>query len=1011
MINRIIAFTVIICLSCTANASGWDAFMNCLTDPCNCGISDKRRIEKWGDEDVYKGDKNYICAPWNKAGGRDDHSCLAGQDYPGNFIPIFQVVCAESTKESNFFEPKIHVRTQTCNALACWPMERTLSFEGQCKTFPGGYGLPLTRMCARVAVAPDPIGGTPGDLNYSEGEHLDFEGIRQKDELIIGMDGQPVIYHLPKLCLYLDPAFIGSGENGIDIDLIDLNPDKQPVHKTMELHPVIKVIIFFFDIATQTFQSPFVMLASLFDMLIIGGEGPGPFTILANMLNYVGFIVQMVGLIIIEILKSIGQINRVVSPNDYGCAIIPLAPFPPPFCPKVAPLFPTASTQAICATSSDGFIATSTEKVPCVVSNLTNNFIRNAIRVGYDKFVPICKNNEDPMETDACVVIENLDSFASAKSLHLVTLKKDILKPCDQAVNSEPCVKSMIPHTCSVSANGCQDGFRITYSSNIGKYTTPSNYFRDDLSDCPSIDSVSCQKVWGINVGEFVDVSLLFPSTQTPTDIGPISTTFSIASNAGVMKNFSASIVRTTTLLDTYEFTQNPEKICVFVGANTVVGCQLRAPFSSPSVYNCSSGAGGISCVTDYFKPSFIASVSSGADSISALIEPLTMYDDPSSTLSNASVNFAGYEFNGFVTGDTFLEIPFSGPNSLSAGTIHGKYKYDVTPVNDDGSINNDAIYIKDLEYINGAYYRGGKYACLSGTIVDRCPTDTKMCVLASLDNNDIVDCSKFITKAANYAGFIQCPDDISDCNLVDNLSHLSGGGKVDIYTCSKRGYSCYVSPDILCSLTYDAAGRIDPSPSYGVVIPASQYYALGYSFDQPGSAGDAFEKDASGDFVVKSKGSSGYYFDKKVSALRNKTSIEMNLCTPIPQPTCKPAASSGGNSASWSEASIGEYSTGSCSSGVLLKPKRYCLIDSDNKTLKLEDLGPGPECGIGCAVINTYSDADGNATWTSALVGTASTGKCRPGWTAVGALSRICQPGSPPSLSPLLPGQKCVAP
>lgn len=923
-INRFLVILVlIISFANKANASGWDAFINCLIDPCNCGISDKERYEWWDDKRQYKGHKNYICPPWNKDGGRDDHICLAGQDYPPNFTGFFQKICAESTRESNFFEPKIRIRDQECNAVACWTTENTLKWDGDCKTLAGPYGLPLTRMCARIAIPGDARKGIPADPGYTQGMHLNYEGVTKKDETPLGADGQPIVFRLPKLCVYLDPAFIGTGDEGLDIDLIDLSPSHQPLHKTKELHPVIKVIIFFFDIATQTFQSPFVMLAQLFDMLIgAGGDGPGPMEILANIFNHIGLIIQLVGMIIIEILKEIGQMNRVVSPNIYGCVIIPLGPFPPPFCQHVAPLFETAATQNICTLGDDGLPVKSTEEKPCVVSSLVNNFIRNSIRIGYDNFMPLCANGENPMTTDRCISIENMDSFHSAAGMHVLTAKKDIIKPCGSASPGAPCIRSKNPLTCSVSSNGCNQGFRITYASTIGKFSNPSNYFRDDLPDCPSTSSVSCQSIWGINTGEFIDIALRFPSVQAATDIGPISTTFSLTSKNKAATSFSASIVRGSTFLSTYEFTQDPSKICVF-DPISVVGCEDRAAFITPSVYSCASGTGGINCSTDYFKPSFIASISAGSDSVSALVQPLTTFDDPNA-INNSTVNLAGYEFDSFVTDDTFVVKPFSGSKSPNAASIFGTYINNVSPVNDDGSVNNDAIYIKGLEYVNNAYLRGGKFACLEQHTDERCPSNTNLCVLTSLANNNIVDCSTFIGKSTTYGGLAVCGPDLSGCNLAEHLPGLSGGAGINIYKCTGKP-SCYVSPVTLCGVTNDPASRITPSPSFGDIIPSSQFYDI--------------------------NGTPGYYYNKKVSALRNKTPLEMNLCTSIPQPApCAAVASSGPDSASWTSAAMGEYSTGTCPSGnPPLKPmRRYCLLNSNSKKVELQDLGSGPECKVG---------------------------------------------------------------
>ena len=172
-------------------------------------------------------------------------------------------------------------------------------------------------------------------------------------------------------------------------------------------------------------------------------------------------------------LEEIGQINRAVDDKKYGCVNLPMGPYPPPFCEQVAPFFQVAEVQDICVTGSDGAPVTSVANSECHVSTLQNNYIRNSVRVGYETLVPLCKNGENPLSTDKCVNIENIGAFASSQGMHTSTARRDIIKHCDSAASGAPCVQSMIPHSCSVSSNGCQDGFRIVYGHNLGGIVTP----------------------------------------------------------------------------------------------------------------------------------------------------------------------------------------------------------------------------------------------------------------------------------------------------------------------------------------------------------------------------------------------------------------------------------------------------------------------------------------------------------------------------------------------------------
>ena len=147
----------------------------CITNPCNCGMG--KQIEPWHGGDIDKGDKNLICPPWNKNGGRDGHNCLANTAYPTVFVPWHLVHCAESTPESSYFSPRIGIRNQTCNAVACWTMSKTLNWDGECLIWPSPYALPLLRICARVALPDNAKTNTPANPGYTYGKHLDFEGL------------------------------------------------------------------------------------------------------------------------------------------------------------------------------------------------------------------------------------------------------------------------------------------------------------------------------------------------------------------------------------------------------------------------------------------------------------------------------------------------------------------------------------------------------------------------------------------------------------------------------------------------------------------------------------------------------------------------------------------------------------------------------------------------------------------------------------------------------------------
>ena len=913
----------LIAYSPTAMAGFWDAVGACFTDPCNCGLSDKYRNEYHNGSLARRVKKNYICPPWNKDGGRHDNICLIIKHYPDTPTGYYENICAEEAPDSTYFTPRIRVRGQQCNFLACWTTDNTLDWDGDCVTLASGYGaFPLHRMCARIALPKDDVRDFAQDPGYTNGVHLNSQGATEPDDVIIGSDGQPVTFESPKLCLYRDPAFM-SVKEGLSIDFMDLDPNHQSMHKTDKVHPVVEVILFFLSIVTETGTSLADMIGSLFGLLDNGEDGETTFgSVMKDIFSFVGEVISWVGDLIKKFLEEIGQINRAVDDKKYGCVNLPMGPYPPPFCEQVAPFFQVAEVQDICITGSDGSPVASVANSECHVSTLQNNYIRNSVRVGYENLVPLCKNGENPLSTDKCVNIENIGAFASSKGMHTSTARRDIIKHCDSAASGAPCVQSMVPHSCSVSSNGCQDGFRIVYGHNLGGIVTPKQYYRDDLPDCPSSGSAVCQEIWGINRGEFVDISMTFPTHQTAFDVSPLVNNFTLMDKGGRTAYFNSSIVRVSGFNTTFGFRQDPNQICVFEG-EFVVGCRDRALIFRPNVYECGASPNpGITCTSSYFAPKFVVSYVAGSDSTSALIEPESVYNPGG---INNSINLAGNTFESFVTDDSFVVRPFSGPNSPNPSSLFGRYQDNIPPVSGQ-TINEDAVYLSGLEYINGKYHVGGKYACLSGSDSTKCPQNPKMCVLSKLLNKNIVQCSIFFSKSIDHGGIKLCSAaQTSTCAAVDSLPRISGG-TIPIRSCADN-IKCYDGTVELCQISTNPADRINPSPALGSTLSDDQYYNTVVDGPYP-----------------TSPSSSAARYDDNNEGVRDKTPVELGLCVAIPQGTC-PAENNinadTGN-ATWPAAQLNQLSRGTCAGGKI--PKRYqsdlvreCIANPATKTFNLE--------------------------------------------------------------------------
>lgn len=903
MFSKHFVLIVLLLFSQTATANFWNELKKCINNPCNCGYGDV--IEKWNNNAINKGPQNPLCPPWNKDSGRENGTCLLQFDYPQIFVPWYLQHCAESTTESTYFNPKIKVRYQSCNIAGCWSLSKALKWNGECVVWPTGYGLPLLRICARVANPENTNTKTPADPGYTYGVHLNAEGVQVQDQHVIGVDGQPIPYNRPKLCAYKDPSLFDIIKG--DIDLMDFNPVKQPFHNTGSIHPIARIIIFFSEMATHGATGISDLLKSLFDKMKLDD--------MAEVFEFLSTIIEKLGDGITAALKEIGQFNRVVDNYNFGCVDLPIGPFPPPYCNPLPKSTGALQVQQICYSDGISEVQKSTNNTPCVRSSLDNNFIHNSIRVTMDNLIPLCKNNENTMQTDKCVKISNIDGY-TAKSLN--TLTGITIPPCSLATNDEICINTKIPLTCSVKVNGCEKGFRLVYAKKIGSITFPLQQFRDDLPDCPSGEL--CQVVWGVNTGEFVDIPLLFPRIQSNVDNNSLLAKATITDITGIERSFTASIHRKQQYNES-GVSQDPSQICVYED-NNLIGCQTRQALPKPSVYSCSTNPS--LCSDNYYSPAFIASFKTGKYSTVAALKALSV-NNPDQ--QNHIANISGYDFSSFVTDDSFNTMPFSGQNSANPSSIFGKYKNNAAPYDAEGNTTN-AIYLSDLEYINKSYIQGGKRICLSREYLTRCPLDTKNCVLTKLSNSDIVNCKDFLNKAQMYPNLNLCKS-TKGCKSIDSIQGKNGG--ITINECqgaTSKDY-CYTNAKNvqICSISLNPDDRYLPSHSLGSTLSDNQYYDI--------------------------HADNAQNYDKSLYALRDKTAIEHGLCVPITQPVCgaitTPSVADG--NATWPETQVTNEAIGTCINGYksAKELKRYCLSKAETQTVEFDQLESGMKCMGGC--------------------------------------------------------------
>lgn len=969
-------------------AGFWSDFEKCLSNPCNCGAGQVG--EYWNDKlKVPDADRNPYCPPYNKKAGREG-TCLLQFDYP-NSANYFQH-CAEATKESTYFEPKIRVRYQSCNFAACWTQSTSLDWNGECVMWPTSYGLPLVRVCARIAVPsvdPTPLNpnGSPADPGYTKGFHLNEKGETQADEKYSIDEYNFASYDRPKLCAYSDPGLLNLLSNtGLHEDLMDYNPVRQPLHASDTLSPLAKVLKSLLELS-KTMSWPEI-LGTLIGMLGSAADIPGLDTI-QEVLKYLGKVLNVIPNIFIYVIEQVGKLNSSVDSYQFGCVELPLGPYPPPYCPTISPFISSPSVQRICskrdAQNNYNFIQNSDD--PCVISKLPNNIINNSVRISLNRLIPLCKVNDDPTKTDKCVKIQNLESIYSASIIHTASGKRDILPKClTSSTSKDLCVITKIDYNKDI---------RIVYGQKIGNSSRPQDYYVVDetIPDCSAASAKSnttCQEVWGVNIGEFEDISLPFPKIQPQevADLLPLKSTVTLHDNTNKPRNLTASIAY---FKGPNAGDQDPKDICVSEGSD-LVGCIERANTGYKILtYECGEGA-PLACSKplDYYNPQFIAKLmvedkvpnkTKGYDFIqyttTTIATPLSISDTraPANKPSTSTVNLAGNIFNTFMAyipnptahDNVYSAPPFSGTRSFNPLSIYGIYENDKVPYDSSTGVEDtSALYLYGLEYLNGKYIQGGTHGCMMLADSSHCSPriDETNCVLAKLTETDEISCEAFAKLKEgykNYPGYINfriCAPLDKDCTQVGKQEGIT------IHTC-KANVLCYknIKHDgvEVCKVSQDIKDRIKPDPSEPNIT--DKHYTVKF-IQKKGElpSGTVYNEDIYPEY------------DQLTQGLRDKTAQELNLCakTIIPQCLAITSADNDSGNATWGAphndgslgpVNIGTLVTGICKAGWVpinpsKPPQRYCLSSIKDKKVKWADLPSGVGCQEFKGLAYTY-DSD----------------------------------------------------
>lgn len=811
-----------------------------------------------------------LIPPYNRDRGRD--GCLASKwDRPGD-VEFCQRMCAEPVQNINFFNPQVTVRVQDCNAVWCMAFTETLNGDGECMMRPGPLIMPLVRICARIAVpqdiqnpaepattspntpqdpgytpsialfngvAPIPASSVPPNVplpgpvsNLSSGQS--YSGVTLLDPLIIGEDGSPIASQHPKLCTYYDPwmlELIMVDPATIPFfDPMDYNPVKQPFQTGSGVSPIAKAIIDFVE-AGETLASD-TIIGGPFGPLAGAAVRTGAAAAGGTFNSIISFVPKCIDFLgkhtFIAMLKYFGQFNKIVY-ESLGCVNLSLGPFPPPYNPKITVPSPSGIVESVCVNNStvNGAQVTHHPTIdnPCAISVLRNNAIHNTVRVGFHTLLPLClpattTAAAQTPEHDNCCTITTSGTLA-ASSIHGL-LTNDTIPNCNNSLNQNICVNT--PSTITASQ------FRVQYGMQYGEIIANDFYdaSHSAATDCVGNMNVICQLVLGVDVGNFVDIPVIFPAIEISNDTTTIQSANGLVNNnissgapnqhitdnvgghfayyskdpalsvatisdpAGALRTFYANITRTNS------GGQDPSMVCVYeqtggspnVQFDNVVGCISRAATPTPSVYDCSNSPTNlITCNNaDIFAPQFLVQLKS-SDGFDSTIAPLSV-QSVNTNPGMQTINLAGFDYNAFVTDNENHQMPFSGSHAFGAASRFGNYlPYTITgsalsdpapvpPVTPAPSTTNPnplptgAIYLNGLEYQNNSYSKGGDYICVSNndSQMTPCSIETPQnCVLTKLLSVNTVQCSKFIKTLHNYSSLTPCTLPVPNTYSIDS--------------------------------------------------------------------------------------------------------------------------------------------------------------------------------------------------------------------------------------------------
>ena len=728
---------------------------------------------------------------------------------------------------------------------------------------------------------------------------------------------------MPKLCVYRDPGIIQLLQG--EIDLLDWNPVKQVFHKSSGIHPLVEMIISIIEL--HQFLS--TLSLRIFAFVLPSGNATNW---IKEVLKILIKIQTIMGDVYIVILKEFGQLNRLVEDNNQdnhikerhkysglGCVNIPVGPLPPPYYFIMRPPLPTLKVNQICPMDKDGKIwpivnekkeVVYNESVPidgngCVASNEVNNVIHNAVRVGFDKLVPLCSilENGEVYTSGRCVDIDNISSSIAHKAGDMIPLSFVKIKECTSTSKPNFCNKQSIRVVYGTKSKGENSViYNETYDPEIV-----------NCDESPAADI--CQTIWGVNTGDFKDLVVDF-NGQVENEYNLVSQNSSSSNLVDNNKTYSvfAKITRKDEEieLDKNTYSQDPENICVYeTSQNILVGCVPRGMAPKPSVSSCDQDP---KCIENTpMTPKMRVKIAITEEEspnrtyfTEGIVGVLNYYDNKSNTQSpdesKYKLNLAGFDYDTMVTDENFVQLPFNqDKGEPNVSTKYGVYKDNIYPYNPDGTENPDAVYLYGLEYMNGQYVSGGTYICLKDIKMDNCQQDTKICVLTKLVDEEGNPCVEE-TVTEHKCRVSVLPKDRIIPNIDSLTPYLKDNEYFDNKQMVENGY---------CQLVKE-----NTDPATETMNPVAKY-------------------------------------NTKKCVSRDKTPIELNLCTKVTSSECKAITE---YNAQWPNTEVGKEATGTCIKNPSMSMRRKCIFDRDSNKAVFEKIDPEKGKISSYANLNQYS-------------------------------------------------------